>query len=215
MPDNSMHSYDLRYRNLWSPRVSWQAVAEIVEYFIIHEAERRQVGNSRIAGALLDLALHQDSLINGKAVWGLVQLERWEELGQLACIWIDPNKELKHHFTLHGDHYKVSCLFDPDAIRPLGWALKSNLQKPVNTDALWPAVRKFFRREDETVLQRAIYVIEELHIAPAYLTLKRLIENPEKSALHSYAAARRCHRCRSVLPRISTGTPQPGEVPAP
>lgn len=182
MPDNSMSIYELRLRKL-EQTDSWSEVHELIDYFLTHDAERRQVTGSAVAQAMLDLALHESILIQKEAMSGLVRLERWWEIGQLVRIWIDPEKELKHRYSRHASRLRNACMFNLTAVDPVKWALQDALQG-VDTRELWPEARNYFRRKDEAIRCRAIRIIGELHIAPAYLTLKRLIENPEQSALH-------------------------------
>lgn len=186
MRANAMYVYDLKYRKLTDSVTSSWEIEQLIEYFVTHEAERKQVGQSSIAWAFLNLALHKNLLVSDKAIWGLVQLQAWDELGILARIWIAPQEELKRPGLLASELW-LACLRDPDAIRPLGWALTKGLSKPTDTDNLWSAVRGYFRRKDEAIQRRAIIVVGNLHIAPAFPTLKTIVENPAKAALHDDA----------------------------
>ena len=70
MPENSMYIYELRYHQLCNYDVASHEVNQLVEYFITHEAEREQVGNSVIAAALFSLSLGVSRKISLPKSWG-------------------------------------------------------------------------------------------------------------------------------------------------
>lgn len=185
MPDNSILIQDLKLRQLRDADSLYEA-KKLVEYFVTEEAARKLASENSVAHAMLDLALHKDISIRRKALWGLVQLERWKEIGQLLRLWIDPEKEL---WRVHGKNISTWLDAYPLRMEKLD-AIKRDLVielEEVDTSELWPAVRNYFRRKDETIRQRAIMMCGVLKIKPALRSLKRILKDPEKSALHREA----------------------------
>ncbi|MGC9397304.1 MAG: HEAT repeat domain-containing protein [Anaerolineae bacterium] len=133
------------------------------------------------------LALHEDLLISGCAIQGLVQLEDWKALSQLVCILIEPRKQLKQCGYWGATHLLYVYERNPmTALVLLEFDLRSAL-KSVNTDELWPAIRGYFRRKDADIRRRAIEIAGELHIAAAMNSLKTIIADPEQAEFHETA----------------------------
>jgi len=182
MPDNAIYQCELLYQRLTDPTASFFDVRTAIEYFVKYPREREFVGEQCVAYALRYRALRDDLLLPDKAVWGLVQMEAWDELGRLVCALIAPDEELGWSYYQFHDHRRETSL----TLR-LKLALIEHLSEPVDTAPLWPVLRRYFRRKDKTIRERAITLAGELHVVPAYRTLRRIVEDPAQAQLHRQA----------------------------
>jgi len=185
MTPSAMYLWDLRYQTLTDCSARSHDVIKAIEYFVTAQQEREEVGTSRIAQALYEQALRDDLFLPEKAISGLVQLEAWDELGRLACVLLAPEE-----LELLGRYWCRSPSREPfgsDSLYRLRQGLVKNLAKPINTDALWPAIQKYFRRKDNSIRRRAIQLVGELHVEAAYRTLRNIVDDPAQPTLHDDA----------------------------
>jgi HEAT repeat protein len=194
MRSKSLYVYELNWMTEAStPR---ERVLQLLED-ALSDRMLAQVDETVLVDKLMQLALREDSIVAMSAIKGLVQLEAWEPLRQLVRIWIDPDRELKLRLTSkawranvwysEASHLRAAYQRDPfTALLSLEINLVAAL-KHADTDEMWPAVRNYFRRKDETVRARAIEMAGRLRIRAAVNTLKRIIADAEKSSLHTEA----------------------------
>ncbi|HNT74370.1 MAG TPA: hypothetical protein PKH77_05030 [Anaerolineae bacterium] len=187
MPINSEYSYALKLQQL-SQAKSWYEVEELIDYFMTHAAERQQASENVFAHTLQGRALHDDERIRKKALDALVQLERWEEIGQILRTYIDPERELADYFWRYVAKIVFRELEKFDVVEGIGHTLVKSLEG-VDAAPLWPFVRNYFRRKDETVKKRAIVMIGMLRIKPGLKKLEQIASDPAQSALHQIAQA--------------------------